>query len=184
MQLVRMHGVGRQLFDRDCNDTLGSEYVQMCDDCSTDDDAVWPYALSGSATHACHRHDGCTASAAGWFDIISGCAGLISMSRLTRFSLGDVGFLGKIHQLVLLKAQACAANRTAANIKDFYKIILCPAQPRAELAARLARACCGTVATAQAAQSNISILLGLAATVSQKQCAYNLLSLLLHFLAI
>ena len=62
-------------------------------------------------------------------------------------------------------------NTTALEIEGVYKTILGPAQPRAELAARLARACRGTVATAQPAQKIISTLLGLAATVSQLQCA-------------
>jgi hypothetical protein len=62
--------------------------------------------------------------------------------------------------------------KNALGIEACYQIMLCSAQPRAELAARLARACCGAVATAQPAQGVINILLGLAATVSQLQCAH------------
>ena len=70
----------------------------------------------------------------------------------------------------MLRSQVCAINTTALEIEDVYRTIPCPVQPQAELAARLARVCRGTVATAQPAHI-INILLGLAATVSQLQCA-------------
>ena len=72
---------------------------------------------------------------------------------------------------MLPMSEVCTVNTTALGIEACYQIALCSAQPRAELAARLARACCEAVATAKRARSIVNILLGLAAKVSQLQCA-------------